>query len=157
MSQSDDLARKFEAANAAVIASVEACGDAEWLATSAEEGWTAAALAHHIAEDHAMISGLVVSVGAGGFESPITAEQLDAMNAEHATEFAKADKVAVLDLARQNGDGAAAALRAMSETQLAKTDDFFGQNMTAAEVAENILIGHALSHLESFNATTGQS
>lgn len=157
MSQSDDLAQKFEAANAAVIASVEACGDAEWQATSAEEGWTAAALAHHIAEDHALISGLVVSVGAGGFEAPITAEQLDAMNAAHATEFAKADKVAVVDLARKNGDAAASALRAMSETQLAETAEFFGQNMTAAEVAENILIGHALNHLESFKTTTGQS
>lgn len=157
MSQSDDLAQKFEAANAAVIASVEACGDAEWQATSAEEGWTAAALAHHIAQDHALISGLVVSVGAGGFEPPITAEQLDAMNATHSTEFATADKVAVVDLARQNGEAAATALRAMSETQLAETAEFFGQNMTAAEVAENILIGHALGHLESFKATTGQS
>lgn len=157
MSQSGDLAQKFEQANAAVIASIEACGHAEWQATTSEEGWTAAALAHHIADDHALISGLVTSVGAGGFEPPITPEQLDAMNAAHATEFADADKAAVIDLARQNGEGAAAALRAMSETQLAETAEFFGQNMTAAEVAENILIGHALTHLESFKATTGQS
>ena len=75
MSQSGDLAQKFEQANAAVIASIEACGHAEWQATTSEEGWTAAALAHHIADDHALISGLVTSVGAGGcFEDWLTNE-----------------------------------------------------------------------------------
>ena len=45
----------------------------------------------------------------------------------------------------------------MSETQLAESGDLFGQSTTAAEVAENILIGHVLGHLESFKAATGQS
>ena len=49
MSQAEDLAKKFEDANAMVIASIEACGEAEWGATSGEEGWPAAVLAHHIA------------------------------------------------------------------------------------------------------------
>ena len=155
MSQAEELAQKFEAANAATIASIEACGDAEWQATG-EEGWTAAALAHHIAGGHAGISGIVSGIGAGGFEVPVTPEQLDAQNAAHATDFAGIDKATVLDLARDGGQAAAAALRAMSETQLAESAELFGQSMTAAEVAENILIGHVVGHLESFKATTGQ-
>ncbi len=154
MSQSDDLAQKFEQANAAVIAAVEACGEEEWQSTTSEEGWTAAALAHHIAEYHALISGLVTHVGVGSYESTLTAEQLDAMNAARATEFSATSKGTVIDLARQNGAGAASALRAMSESQLAATADFFGQNTTAAELVENLLIGHALTHLQSFKSAT---
>lgn len=157
MSQADQLAQKFEQANATVIASIESCGDAEWQAKSGEEGWTAAALAHHIAGGHSGISALVTGVGGGGFEVPITPEQLDTQNLAHAAEFASVDKAAVLELARETGEAAAAALRAMNETQLGETAEFFGQTMTAAQVAENILIGHALGHLESFKATTGQS
>ncbi len=157
MSQAQDLAKKFEDANAMVIASIESCGEAEWGATSGEEAWSAGVLAHHIAEDHALISGIVTGVGAGGFEMPLTPEQLDAQNAKHAEEFAGIDKATVLDLARTSGAAAAASLRAMSDEQLGESAEFFGQSMTAAQVAENILIGHALGHLESFKATTGQS
>ncbi len=157
MSQAEDLAKKFEDANAMVVASIEACGEAEWGATSGEEGWPAAVLAHHIAGGHQGISGIVAGVGAGGFEMPITPEQLDGQNAEHAKEFAGVDKATVLDLARTNGAAAAAALRAMSDAQLGESAEVFGQPMTAAQVTENILIGHALGHLESFKAATGQS
>ena len=156
MSQAEELAQKFEEANAAAIASIEACGEAEWQATG-EEGWTAAALAHHLAGGHAGISGIVTGIGAGGFEVAITPEQLDAQNATHTADFAGINKATVLDLARDGGVAAAAALRAMSETQLAESGDLFGQSATAAEVAENILIGHVLGHLESFKAATGQS
>ena len=90
-------------------------------------------------------------------EQRITPEQLDAQNAAHATDFAGIDKATVLDLARDGGQAAAAALRTMSGTQLAESAEFFGQSTTAAEVAENILVGHVLGHLESFKATTGQS
>ena len=157
MSQAEDLAKKFEDANAMVLASVEACGEAEWGATSGEEGWPAAVLAHHIAGGHQGISGMVTAIGAGGFEMPMTPEQLDGQNAEHAKEFAGVDKATVLDLARTNGAAAATALRAMSDAQLGESAEVFGQPMTAAQVTENILIGHALGHLESFKAATGQS
>ena len=95
--------------------------------------------------------------GPGALRCRSTPEQLDGQNAEHAKEFAGVDKATVLDLARTNGAAAAAALRAMSDAQLRESAEVFGQPMTAAQVTENILIGHALGHLESFKAATGQS
>lgn len=154
MSQAEDLAKKFEDANAMVIASIEACGEAEWGAPSGVEGWPPAVLAHHIVYWHQGLSEIMTGVGAGGFEMSMTLEQLDGQNAEHAKEFADVDKATVLGLARTNGAAAAAALRAMSDAQLGETAEVFGQPMTAAQVAD-LLIGHALGHLESLKATTG--
>ena len=156
MSQADDFAQKLEAVNDALVAAVESCDDAAWQATSADEGWSAAALAHHIAEDHVLISGVVTGIGAGGFEMPLTPDALDAMNATHAQEFAAVGKSEVIDLAKANCAIAVSALRAMNDDQFAQTAEFFGETMTAAEVTEAILIGHPQGHLESFKAATGQ-
>ncbi len=156
MSQAEELADQLEQTNAAVIAAVEACDDAAWQNLS-EEGWTAAALAHHIAEDHGMIFGLVQGVATGQPGPAIDLAQLDQMNAEHAKNFASCSKADVVDLATTGAAAAATGLRGLTDAQLANSADFFGNQMTAAQIAQNILIGHAQGHLANFKAATGQA
>jgi hypothetical protein len=157
MSQAEDLAKQLEETNAAVIAAIESCDAASWGNTTEEEGWTAAALAHHIGEDHGLIFGLVQGVATEQPGPDITPQQLDGMNAEHAKNFAGCSKAEVIELANSGCAAATQGLRALSDEQLAKTADFFGNTMTAAQIAQNILIGHAQGHLASFKAATGQA
>lgn len=157
MSHGEDLAKQFEALNAGLIGAVEACSDAAWNSTSEAEGWTAAALAHHIAVSHEGICGMVGAVATGQALPPMTPADLDTGNAAHAKEFAACDKAEVVTLAKAGGAVVVGALRGLSDDQLTgATAEFFGNNWNAKQIAENILIGHVQMHLPSFKATTGQ-
>jgi hypothetical protein len=156
MSQAEELASQFEETNAAVVAAIEACDEVAWQNLS-EEGWTAAALAHHIAEDHGLIFGLVQGVAMGQPGPGIDMAELDRTNAEHAKNFASCSKAEVVELATTGADAAATGLRALTDEQLNNSTDFFGTETTAAQIAQNILIGHAQGHLANFKAATGQA
>jgi len=53
--RAEDLAKKFERANADAIATIEKLSDADWQKQTLE-GWTVAACAHHISGGNAFIA-----------------------------------------------------------------------------------------------------
>ena len=155
MSQAEEIAKTFEAVNAQAIAAVEACTDADWAKTTAAEGWTVAALAHHVAAGHEGIANFVQAIATGQQLPPGSPADFDAANAQHASEFKSANKAETLQILREGGAKAAAAVRALSDEQLTRAGNAFGQEMTAAQAAQGILIGHIQGHLESLKAATG--
>ncbi|MEX1103846.1 MAG: DinB family protein [Dehalococcoidia bacterium] len=150
-SKGADLATRFEAANADFIQKIEGLSPEQWSKPCAETGWTAGVTAHHVAEDHAVLAQLIGGVASGASMPPITAQALDAMNAEHAQRAANVTRDETLQLARTNGAQAAQMLRGLSDEQLQNTITFAtpagDQTMTAAAVAQNVLIGHIGMHL----------
>ena len=82
----------FNEAAAAFADAVSACPDSAWSNVCAPEGWTVAALAHHVAKGHARNAEWIATMTAG---QPVrlTEEELDAENAEDAQRFAGATKV----------------------------------------------------------------
>lgn len=153
MARCEELATRLERANAAFVAAVEGCPEDAWQRTTQEEGWTVAALAHHIAAGHEGISGLVQAVAAKQAVPPLTLEAINEGNAQAAQEHAQADRAEVLQLARDGGAKAAAALRGLDEAALDHTVDLLGTQTSAAQIAENILIGHVEGHLASLRAS----
>ena len=157
MSEAEEIAGRLEELNAQLIAAVEACSDDAWATTTEAEGWTAAALAHHVGVGHETIFGLVQAIATGQYAPPPTPENLDAGNATHAEQFAAVSKTEVIETANAGVAKAAAGIRQLSDAQLAQTAELFGNTMSAAQIAEGILVGHPDMHLGSFKAATGQA
>ena len=153
-SKGEDLADRFEKANTEFIATVSGLSDEQWKAPCAGEQWPAGVLAHHVAEDHGVLAGLINTIATGGQLPPIDAKALDAMNAEHAQRAAGVSRDETVALAKSEGTKAAALLRSLSDEQLERTSPFgvTGGDISAEQIAENILIGHMGMHLPSIRA-----
>lgn len=153
--RAEGLAQKFEQVNNDLIQAVEQCSDEQWKAICKEETWPVGVTAHHIAGGTAAIAGLAQAVASGQELPPLTMEQLHQGNAEHAREHANCTKQETLDILRRDVPAAAGAVRALSDEQLDRSAQILADApaMSAAQLIDNILIGHAAGHLESIRGT----
>lgn len=151
-SRAESLARQFEETNAAVIRTVEGLSEAQWRMPCPHEGRTVVVVAYHVALSHAPILDAIQTLAAGQPLPPVTMAMIDARNAQEAEQHAACTRAETSDLLRRNGQAAAAALRALSDEQLARTGTLLGQETSARQIAEGILIGHPRQHLASIQA-----
>jgi quercetin dioxygenase-like cupin family protein len=115
------LAWRFTQANDALIELVERATPTQWRAICADTGWTVAVQAHHIAENHAHISGMIRQIAEGQPPAPVPVDVLDAVNARHAEAYADVSQAETVALLRNNGALAAEIYRALTDDQLALT------------------------------------
>jgi len=149
------LAEQFEQVNAEVIAAVEASDDQDWRRPCREEDWPVGFAAWHIGDSHAAIMGLVSTLADGGPLPSLTAAMLEAINAENLAKHGGSSQQEVLDMLRRNGAAAADAIRQLSDEQLNRTTTlelFGGATMSAQELIEQVLVGHARHHLAGLQA-----
>ena len=153
--RAQQLAGQLEQANDEVIGIVETCGEGTWQATCPVEGWGANVAAHHIAVGHQMLAGLTQMLAAGQQPPPMDTSTGDQMNAQHAKDFANCSKQEALEALRKNGDAAVALVRGLSDEQLDRSGNVFGQDFTTEQFIQYVLIGHTQEHLGSIKAATG--
>jgi hypothetical protein len=122
--------------------------DKEWKAITPEEGWPAGVTAHHAAESMLPVMSMVQMLAEQGQLPPITPDQLNGMNADHAKRAANCTKEETLELARTGGEKTASYLRGLSDEQLAKSAKLpmIDQTVTAQQLTEMIVIGHLTGH-----------
>ena len=144
--RAQDLAHQLEQANQALVATIEGLSDAQWRAKTPGDGRTVGVVAHHVASSHKSVAGLVGAIAHGQKVPNITMEMIHEGNAAHAAQFANATKAETLALLRQNGAAAVATVRALGDAELERTVAFPMGTMTAAQVVERVLIGHANDH-----------
>lgn len=149
------LTERFEQANQELIQAVERCSDAQWRATTSAEGWSVGVVAHHLAEGHKAIAGLIQAAASGQPLAMLTMEMLDQRNAEHAKQHANSMRTETLELLRQNAALAAATVRGLTDDQLDRIAQARIGPMKVQEMIERILIGHVQNHLDSIRATIG--
>ena len=140
------LADHLERANRDLIHTIEGLSDAQWRAKTPGDGRTVGVVAHHVAVSHNSVTGLVGAIAHGHAVPTITMEMIHDGNATHATQHANCTKAETLALLRQNGAAAVATVRGLSETELDRTVAFPMGTMTAAQVVERVLTGHADGH-----------
>ena len=140
------LAEQLEQANRDLIHTVEGLSDTQWRAKTPGDGRTVGVVAHHVAASHKSVAGLVGAIAHGQVVPTITMEMIHEGNATHATQHANCTKAETVALLRQNGAAAVATVRGLSETELDRTATFPMGTMTAAQVIERILTGHANDH-----------
>ena len=88
---------------------------------------------------------------------PFTHQMLDEMNAQHAKEFASCAKAKTIALLKKGASAAAAAVRGLSDAELAKTGTVFtgAPPMSAEDMVKGALLGHLDEHVGSIRKATG--
>lgn len=154
--RADQLVTEFTAVNDDLIASVSGCTDEQWQRQSAEEGWSVAAVAHHVAVSNGAISGMLSSQAAGNPDLPnISTADLHAGNAAHARDYATVGKQETLDLLRSNGDVVVQTLQSIDDDAFfdQPAGVFGGNELSVGQVAQFVLVGHTAGHTASIKQT----
>ena len=151
------FAKQFEAKVEEATALLEKLTDADWEKTTAAEMWTVAVTAHHIARSYESATHIIKTIAAGQALPHFTPQMLDEMNAQHAREFAGCTKPETIALHKKGAAAAAAAVRGLSDADLAKTGTVFTgmPPMSAEEMVSRALLGHVDEHLGSIRRTIG--
>ena len=154
-SKSEQLASQFEEANNGLLSLISGFSAEQWAKTCADEGWTVGVTAHHVAESLGTLTGLIQGVAAGAPIPAITAEALDAGNAEHASRAAGVTREETAALLRGNIQTAGTVIRGLSDDQLQKTATLPMGALTAAQIVEMIMTGHTHMHIGGIKAAAG--
>jgi hypothetical protein len=151
------FAKQFEGKVEEATTLLETLTDADWKKTTAAERWTVAVTAHHIASSYEPATRIVKTIAAGQALPHFTREMLDEMNAQQAREFADCTKAETIALHKTGAAGAAAAVRGLSDGELAKTGTVFAgmPPVSAEELVKRILLGHVDAHFGSIRRTIG--
>jgi mycothiol maleylpyruvate isomerase-like protein len=151
------FAREFEAKVQEAVALLEKLSDVDWKRTTAAEGWTVAAAAHHVARSYEPITGIIQALAGGQALPNFTPQMLDEMNAQHAREFASCAKPETITLFRQGAAAAAAVVRGLSDAELATSGTVFAgmPPMSAEDMVKRALLAHLDEHVGSIRKTVG--
>jgi len=154
--KAEALAQKFEAKVQEATGVMEKLSDADWKKVTSAEKWPVGVTAHHIAEAHQIISGIVKAVAGGQSMPPFTMDALNAMNAKHATDFAGCSKSETIAYHKKNAEAAAAVVRGVNDADLGKSATVItGAPAMSAEQLCGLLAGHIDEHLTSIKTTVG--
>ena len=144
------LAVRLEQGARALTAFAIGLTDAEWQARIPHDGRTVGVVVHHVASVYPLEIQLAQTVADGKPVTGVTMADVDAMNAAHAAENAAVNKATALELLFRNATAAAAAIRALSDEQLATAaavslyDD---APVTCQFVLEDHAVRHSYHHL----------
>ena len=148
------LTQELDEAIGEMIGVVERCSEADWSKSAKSDNRSAGVLAHHVAGSLVIVSDWVRSVAAGQPIS-VSVDAIDAGNREHAERYSSVSQDEAAAELRRNLEHAAHVLRGLTDDELARKAPIAflgGHELTAAEVAERFLIGHARHHLNDIRA-----
>jgi len=144
------LADRLEQGARALIAFATGLTDDEWRTRTPRDGRTVGVIVHHVASVYPIEIQLAQTVAGGKAVTGVTMDDINAMNAQHAAENAGVTKDAAIDLLRTNRAAAAAAIRALSDEQLAQAAPvslYADAPLTSQFVLEDHAVRHSYHHL----------
>jgi uncharacterized damage-inducible protein DinB len=144
------LADRLEQGARALIAFASGLSDEEWRTRLPKDGRTVGVVVYHVASVYPIEIQLAQTLASGKPVTGVTSADIDAMNAQHATDNANVTKDAAIDLLRQNSADAAAAIRALSDEELAKAAPvslYSDAPLTCQFVLEDHAVRHSYHHL----------
>ena len=144
------LAERLEQGARALIALASGLSDAEWRTRLPKDGRTVGVVVHHVASVYPIEIQLAQTLASGKPVTGVTSADIDAMNARHAAENANVNKETAIDLLRQNSTDAAAAIRLLSDEELAKAAPvslYADAPLTCQFVLEDHAVRHSYHHL----------
>ena len=155
--RAEQLAKKFDESCGEFNKVVESLSDTDWKKVTSAEKWPIGVVAHHVAEGHANIGGLIHLVAKAQPMPGLTMDMINANNAKHAKEQANVTKADALAVLKANGEKASGLVRGLSDAELDRGASVLAgmPAVTAAQAIEGILINHVHEHLGSIRATIG--
>jgi hypothetical protein len=144
------LADRLEQGARALAVFATSLTDTEWTTRTPHDGRTVGVIVHHVASVYPIEIQLAQTVADGKPVTGVDVADIDAMNAQHAADHAGVTKQAALELLRTNSAAAAAAIRALSDEQLAKAAPvslYSDAPLTCQFVLEDHAVRHSYHHL----------
>ena len=157
--QAQALADRLEAGARALAAFAATLTDDEWRMPVPHDGRTVGVVVHHVASVYPVEIELAQVLAGGKAMTGVVMEDIHAMNAKHAAEYATVTKAAALELLRTNSAVAAAAIRALSDEQLtnAATASLYSDApLTCQFFLEDHAVRHSYHHLARLKRTVGR-
>ena len=149
MTRAHALADRLEQGARALAAFASALTDAEWRTPVPKDGRTVGVIVHHVASVYPLEIVLAQTLAAGKAVTGVTWDAVHQMNADHAREHAAVTKEAALGLLRANGAAAAAAIRALSDEELAQAAPvslYSDAPLTCQFMLEDHAVRHSYHH-----------
>src|SRR5262244_3076811 len=153
--KAEALAKQFEAKAKEATSVLEKLSDVEWKKVAQGEKWSVGVIAHHVAQSHMGIAGLIKSLASGQHTASISMDDINAGNAKHAHDFANVGKAETVALHKKNAAEAAAVVRSLDDAALARSAPALKgmPPMTTEQAVVGILIGHLDGHIDSIKKT----
>jgi hypothetical protein len=149
------LADRLEQGASALAAFAGGLTDAEWQTHVPKDGRKVGVVVHHVASVYPIEIQLAQVLAGGQPVTGVTWDNVHEMNAGHAKENDGVTKEAALDLLRQNSAAAAAAIRALSDEQLAQAAPaslYSNAPITCQFMLEDHAVRHSYHHLARMRA-----
>jgi hypothetical protein len=154
------LAQRLEDGASALAAFASTLSDAEWRRPfSTTDTRTIGAIVHHVASIYPLEMQLAQLLAAGQPVTGVTWDAVAEVNANHAKETAGATKEAALELLARNSAQAAAAIRALSDGELAQAApvSLYGDApLTCQFFLEDHAVRHSYHHLAKIKKALGR-
>jgi hypothetical protein len=153
--QAHELADRLEQGASALIAFASGLTDAQWQARMPGDGRRFGVIIHHVASVYPVEIHLAQELAAGKTITGVTGADINAMNAAHASENDGITKEAAIDLLQRNSAAAAAAIRALSQEQLATAAPvslYSDAPLTCQFMLEDHAVRHSYHHLARLRA-----
>jgi DinB superfamily len=158
MSRTEELAARFETACTAFADYVAGLSPEQWEAPAAnhpeirigeDERRPVGVVAHHVGDSLPMIAEIVRRRAAGEPATPLSPEDIDAINDRHAAANEHPDQAETAAMIRDNCVLAAAVVRGLGDEDLERHGP---DEAPAVQVIERVLIGHIGWHEASIKA-----
>ena len=158
-SRADQLADRLERGMRRLHALAGSLTAGEWRAALPGDGRAVGVVVHHVASVYPLEIQLARTVAGGQPIVGVTMADVHAMNAEHAREHARVTKEEALALLQENGAAAAAAIRALSDEELARAAPvslYADAELTCQFVLEDHAVRHSDHHRARIRAALGR-
>jgi hypothetical protein len=144
------LADRLEQGARALAAFASTLTEAEWQTAVPKDGRKVGVVVHHVASVYPIEIQLAQTLAAGNPVTGVTWDVVHAMNAGHAAENDAVTKEAALDLLARNSSAAAAAIRALTDAELATAAPislYADAPLTCQFMLEDHAVRHSYHHL----------
>ena len=144
------LADRLEQGARALAALAGGLTDAEWQTRVPKDGRKIGVIVHHVASVYPLEIQLAQTLAEGKPVTGVTMDGVHEMNAGHARDYDAVTKEAALDLLQRNSTAAAAAIRALSDEELARAAPvslYSDAPLTCQFVLEDHAVRHSYHHL----------
>ena len=154
--QANALAARLEDGARALAAFAAGLTDAQWQMRVPHDGRSVGVIVHHVASVYPIEVQLAQTIADGKPVTGVVMDDIHAMNAKHAADFAAVTKAVALDLLHANAKAAAAAIRALTDEQLLKAAPvslYADAPLTCQFVLEDHAVRHSYHHLARLRRT----
>jgi hypothetical protein len=153
--RAEALARRLEQGIDALIAFANTLTEKQWQTAIPKDGRTVGVVVHHVASVFPIEIELAQQLAKGKAIAGVTWDDVHAMNAKHAQDYAAVTRQEAIELLRLNSASAAAAIRALTDEELetAATNSLYADApLTCQHMLEDHAVRHSYHHLARIQA-----